>query len=428
MRYNTNALKAYKNVIVNSSQTLFNVGILSVCLWLTLAIVDGAVNFGLLNAAEIDFHLDYILQSTLIIFVFFWLLSPYIVTRLTGAKKLTYAEIAGNPKLETAINNLQGKVGNTRTPSIVTAVLITCLFGILIVVMDYLTGNNVIASTIAYNLPLIPYAGKTLFVPFDLWKTFVAVYSPIYYLIIPVGLVIMAIGNRRPIWYIVDQPYANAFCFGYGLPLISRPRIAVTRGLLNILEMEQIEAVLHHEYGHYKNLDLLVTMLSSLVPMITYSIGRLLLSIALNYEEYQRQRRDDDDEKSEAWGRFILMVIGLIIVVISWIAELGTYAISRSREKLADNFSALLSGRPLALAEALERISNSRDVRAKVRAFNWEGRSLLPLLYIHVPWETHSAVPAEWLATHPPIKRRIAYLRGLALTKSPLAQDNSSNE
>ena len=136
MGYNTNALKAYKNVIVNSSQTLFNVGILSVCLWLTLAIVDGAVNFGLLNAAEIDFHLDYILQSALIIFVFSWLLSPYIVTRLTGAKKLTYAEIVGNPKLEAAINNLQGKVGNTRAPSIVTAVLITCLFGILIVVMD----------------------------------------------------------------------------------------------------------------------------------------------------------------------------------------------------------------------------------------------------------------------------------------------------
>ena len=244
----------------------------------------------------------------------------------------------------------------------------------------------------------------------------------------PVGLVIMAIGNRKPIRYIVDQPYANAFCFGYGLPLISRPRIAVTRGLLNILEMEQIEAVLHHEYGHYKNLDLLVTMLSSLVPMIAYSIGRLLLSIAVNYEEYQRQHRDDDDEKSEAWGRFILMIIGLIIVVISYIAELGTYAISRSREKLADNFSALLSGRPLALSEALERISNSRDTRARIRAFNWEGRSLLPLLYIHVPWETHSAIPAEWLATHPPIKRRIAYLRGLALTMSPLTQENNSKE
>ncbi|MFX1534291.1 MAG: hypothetical protein ACFFDI_08730 [Promethearchaeota archaeon] len=99
-QYNTNAIKAYKNVLVNSSQTLFNVGILSVCLWLTLAIVDGAVNFGLLNAAEIDFHLDYILQSVLVIFVFSWLLSPFIVTRLTGAKSSHMRKLWVTPNLK----------------------------------------------------------------------------------------------------------------------------------------------------------------------------------------------------------------------------------------------------------------------------------------------------------------------------------------
>ncbi|MFX0092185.1 MAG: M48 family metallopeptidase, partial [Candidatus Hodarchaeota archaeon] len=178
---------------------------------------------------------------------------------------------------------------------------------------------------------------------------------------------------------------------------------------------------LGHEYGHYKNLDLLIIMLASLIPMIIYSIGRLLLAIAFDFDSYAaaRGRDEEEEEKGKALFRFIILFLGLALVVVGYLAELGTYAISRSREKLADNFGALITGKPLKLAGALDRIANSREVHAKTRMFSWEGNALMPLLYIHVPWETASAVPAEWLSTHPPIKKRIAYLQGLALIMSP---------
>lgn len=427
--YNTNALKAYKNTIVNSSQTLLNVGILAVALWLTLAVVDGIVNFGLVTVSEMNFHIDYIFQYVGMTFLLSWLLNPYIVTNLTGAKHLTRAEIEGEPRLRMAINQIEGKVGNTRSPSVVTAVIVTILIGVIVLGMDILTGTNLIASsiadTIAFVLPQTPYVGKTLYEPFRLWYTLVDPNYPYHYLILPAGLTLLAIGNRKPAYYIVEQGYANAFCFGYGIPLISRPRIAVTRGLLNRLETEQIEGVLSHEYAHYKNLDLMVTMIASLVPMIIYSIGHLLLTIAFDFDSYaaSRRRDEEEEERNEAIVRFVLLFIGLVLVFVGYIAELGTYAISRSREKLADNFGALISGNPLALADALDRIANSRSPPTNSRMFSWEGNALMPLLYIHVPWETHSAAPTEWLATHPPIQKRIAYLRALALTMSPVTEE-----
>jgi heat shock protein HtpX len=140
------------------------------------------------------------------------------------------------------------------------------------------------------------------------------------------------------------MPIPNAFA--YGSPLTGS-KVAVTTGLLETLETEEVEAVIGHELGHLKHRDVQVMMFVSILPAIFYFIGySLLLSSMFS-------RRDSRDSGGAA-------VIGIISIFIYWILTLFTLYLSRIREYFADRHSAsIVEDGPRKLSEGLAKIVNS---------------------------------------------------------------------
>lgn len=131
-------------------------------------------------------------------------------------------------------------------------------------------------------------------------------------------------GLPKPRLMIADLPIPNAFA--YGSPLTGN-RVAVTSGLLNVLEDEEIEAVLGHELGHLKHRDVQVMMFASVLPSIFYILGRSFLYTAY----FSGGRREE--------RRGTTFVIGLVSLAIYFILSLFTLYLSRVREYYADSFS-----------------------------------------------------------------------------------------
>jgi len=136
--------------------------------------------------------------------------------------------------------------------------------------------------------------------------------------------------------------------FAYGSPLTGS-KVAVTTGLLETLETEEVEAVIGHELGHLKHRDVQVMMFVSILPAIFYFIGySMLLSSMFS-------RRDTRDSGGAA-------VIGLISIFIYWILTLFTLYLSRIREYFADRHSAsIVEDGSRKLSEGLAKIVNSTN-------------------------------------------------------------------
>ncbi len=129
----------------------------------------------------------------------------------------------------------------------------------------------------------------------------------------------------------------NAFAFGRG---IGDGRVCVTRGILNLLNDEELKAVLGHELSHIKNRDVLTITLLSVIPMIMYRI-------AWNFLFYGRRR----DERG---GNTVL--IGLAAFFFYFITNLLVLYASRIREYFADKGAVALGNRPSALASSLYKL------------------------------------------------------------------------
>lgn len=136
--------------------------------------------------------------------------------------------------------------------------------------------------------------------------------------------------------------------FAYGSP-IAGSRVAVTTGLLETLDVEEVEAVIGHELGHLKHRDVQVMMFVSILPAIFYFIGySMLLSSMFS-------RRDSRDSGGAA-------IIGLASILIYWILTLFTLYLSRIREYYADRHSAtIIDDGSRKLSEGLAKIVNSTN-------------------------------------------------------------------
>ena len=133
--------------------------------------------------------------------------------------------------------------------------------------------------------------------------------------------------------------------FAYGSPLTGS-KVAVTTGLLETLETEEVEAVIGHELGHLKHRDVQVMMFVSILPAIFYYIGySMLLSSMFS-------RRDRRDSGGAA-------VIGLVSIFVYWILTIFTLYLSRIREYYADRHSAsIVEDGPRKLSQGLAKIVN----------------------------------------------------------------------
>jgi len=173
-------------------------------------------------------------------------------------------------------------------------------------------------------------------------------------------------GIKMPRVMIADIPIPNAFA--YGSPLAGS-RVAVTKGLLNKLEDEEVEAVIGHELGHLKHRDAQIMMLASLLPAMFYYIGYSLL--------YAPRGRDE--------GRGSLLgAMGVGSVLLYWVLSFLVLGLSRLREYYADRHSAeTVDDGARKLSEGLAKIALSTG-RMRLHR-NTSGFSSFKTLFISDP-------------------------------------------
>ncbi len=156
-------------------------------------------------------------------------------------------------------------------------------------------------------------------------------------------------GIKTPKVMKAQIPIPNAFA--YGSP-IAGSRVAVTTGLLETLEPEEVEAVIGHELGHLKHRDVQVMMFISILPAIFYFIGYSMLLSSM----YRR---------SNERGSGGAAIIGVASIFLYWVLTMFTLYLSRLREYFADRHSAsIVEDGPRKLSEGLAKIvQSSRRIR-----------------------------------------------------------------
>jgi heat shock protein HtpX len=223
----------------------------------------------------------------------------------------------------------------------------------------------------------------------------------------------IASGAARPRIWIVPDRAPNAFATGVHL---GDAHIAVTQGLLDTCTRDELQAVVGHEMGHVANLDVrLMTLLTALIGVVA-----LVHNSAFRWMRFGgsgpriggRSRSRDGDSK----GAGILVVVLLVVWILSWvIAPLVTRymatKVGRSREFLADAMSAQFTRNPGALADALEKIGGSTD---KPTAIARSSAQLCIVDPFHSVWGDREGRLANLMATHPPLRDRVARLRAMA--------------
>ncbi len=205
-----------------------------------------------------------------------------------------------------------------------------------------------------------------------------------------------------PTVYVVDDPAPNAFATGRKP---EKAAVAVTSGLLQKLNRDELQGVIAHELGHVKNRDTLLmaiggVMLGTIVILSNYT-SRVLL-----YGGAPRSRRDSSSGGGAA--QLVLVVVGVGLLVLAPIAaRLLYFALSRKREYLADASSALYTRYPEGLASALEKIAIST---AQLKSAN---NATAPM-YIVNPFRKAGRALEDLTSTHPRTSERVRILRAMA--------------
>lgn len=210
----------------------------------------------------------------------------------------------------------------------------------------------------------------------------------------------IASGLPLPKTYLVDDKDLNAFATGRDP---GHSSIVVTRGLIETLNRDELQAVAAHEMSHIRNYDIrLMMMISVLVGAIA------LLADWMRRTSFRNSRRD---RNKGGGGGIILIVYVFLAAFAPIISQMLAMFVSRKREYLADASGAELTRNPAALASALEKI----DASADPTACSYEGNAHL---WIADPKSSSMGVKEGWtadlFATHPPIAKRISALKRMA--------------
>jgi heat shock protein HtpX len=197
------------------------------------------------------------------------------------------------------------------------------------------------------------------------------------------------IGIPRPRVAVVNSTVPNAFATGKS-PKSSL--VAVTSGILDLLDDGELEAVIGHELTHVRNRDVLVLTLASVFSTVAWYLAQFGF-----YGGYQGRSRDGGSAT----------VVVILVAIVTWIVSfLIIRAISRYREYSADRGGAMMTGKPDKLADALLKISGklnriSPGELQKVQKMN---------AFFIVPALTGSSI-ANLFSTHPPVEKRVQKLR-----------------
>jgi heat shock protein HtpX len=197
----------------------------------------------------------------------------------------------------------------------------------------------------------------------------------------------------KPRVYVSPDPSPNAFATG------RNPRhaaICVNQGLLQILDEEELYGVLAHEFAHVRNRDILI---SSVVAVLAGTI-----TLIANFAQWGLMWGGEDEERQSPLGLIGVLLMAILAPLAALLIQL---AVSRAREYQADRTGAEVSGDPLALASALQKLQRgSQAVPSPV------AQPAFAHLYIVNPLggQTLSGL----FSTHPPLEERIRRLDAMA--------------
>jgi heat shock protein HtpX len=196
----------------------------------------------------------------------------------------------------------------------------------------------------------------------------------------------------KPRVCVMETPMPNAFAMGRSRKSTT---VCATRGILDMLDSSELEGVMAHELTHVINRDVMVMTLAGFFA----TLASLILQFAFFFGGgYGRDREEEQD----------IMIVILVSAVVYAVSFLLLRALSRYREFAADRGSAVLTGRPSALASALIKISGTieREPRQDLRAA--EGMSA----FFIVPAKAKNSL-MNLFADHPPLEKRLAALERL---------------
>lgn len=271
---------------------------------------------------------------------------------------------------------------------ILSFAVLAVVYFIFLSVLSYLGVGGIALIGIGVAMVLIQYLASDKIV---LWSTGAKIVSREEYPRVHevVDRLVARTGMKKPRVAIMHTSIPNAFATGKSQ---SSAIVAVTTGLLNLLDEEELEGVIAHELAHIKNRDMLAITMASLFSTVAWYVMHFGWYGSIGYG-----RRDNGG-----------MALVIIVAMVTWLVSfLITRAISRYREFVADRDSAIITGKPIKLANALMKISGkmkrvpSRDLR-EVEALN---------AFFIIPAMGDSI--ANLFATHPPVEERIKRLMAM---------------
>ncbi|MBM4443839.1 MAG: M48 family metallopeptidase [Chloroflexi bacterium] len=221
---------------------------------------------------------------------------------------------------------------------------------------------------------------------------------------------------KIPDIYIIDDPSPNAFAVGRDP---SRASVAITSGLLERLNRDELQGVMAHEISHIKNRDVLLmtfcSVLLGTIVILAWFGSRMML-----FGGARGGRRSSGG--GGGYATLIIVAVAILLMILAPIAaQLIYYAISRKREYLADASGALYTRYPEGLASALEKIAGStQELKTANQAF--------APMYIINPFRSKGRAASDLTSTHPPISERVRILRSMAGGASLAAYEKAYQE
>jgi len=209
--------------------------------------------------------------------------------------------------------------------------------------------------------------------------------------------------ERMPDIYIIDDPGMNAFATGRSR---EKTAVAVTSGLLQHLNRDELQGVIGHEMAHIKNRDVLLMSMAGIllgtIVIIAWFGTRALFFSGMG------GRRSSRSSGGGGQAQIIILALSLVLMILAPIlAQLLYYAISRKREYLADASSALYTRYPEGLASALEKLAGSKK---QLKAAN---KATAPMYTVN-PFRVKGRAASDLTSTHPPISERVRILRAMS--------------
>ena len=271
-----------------------------------------------------------------------------------------------------------------------TVILLAALGGLLVVLGGYLGGKN--GATIAFVIALAMNVGSYWFsdrIVLSMYHAQEVTESEAPDLYRMIRNLAQNAEIPMPKVYMIPDDSPNAFATGRNP---EHAAVAVTEGILRLLNKDELAGVIGHELGHVKNRDILIQTVAA-------TIGTAITYLA-HFGFFFGGRSDDDREGGSFVGSILMMILAPMA------AAVIQMAISRSREYIADDTGAKICGHPLWLASALGKLQRGSE------AVPMHGEQATAHMFIVSPF--FGGGLSSLFSTHPPIENRIERLEKMA--------------